>query len=428
MSNFKDICDNCRPYLEILKKEIDDLKKRLQAYENAHTPPSKKRFPNREKSDNPKKNGRPKGYPGTTRKTPTPDRTVNLTAKKCPYCRSRRIRPKKVERRIIEDIPTVQTTVAEFLVNSYECDNCKREFETKHKDLPENGNFGNNLLAHVSLMKYHERVPYRKIREALKRQYGLEITHSSILDFTHRVSMKVRQEYDVIFNRIRLSDVVYVDETSIKVDGSNYWIWTFVTADDTMAVVRSSRGGNVLEEVLGADYRGVVVCDGWRVYPKFTVNLQRCWAHLLREAKFLARNTDEGILLSRRLHDMYRTLTTELDTGPPDNLRSVIRMNAEETMRGLLKKNYQSEEVQKFISKIENGFDHWFTFVTNPLVEPTNNRAENALREHVVHRKIIGTLRNEKGTFIHETMMSVLATWDKQGYNTYEKLVQVLRS
>lgn len=93
-----------------------------------------------------------------------------------------------------------------------------------------------------------------------------------------------------------------------------------------------------------------------------------------------------------------------------------------------INKDYESELVQKFIGKIENGFDHWFTFVINPDVEPTSNNAERGLREQVVQRKIIGTLRNEKGTNIHETITSVLTTWEQQGLNPLQELNWYLRS
>lgn len=48
-------------------------------------------------------------------------------------------------------------------------------------------------------------------------------------------------------------------------------------------------------------------------------------------------------------------------------------------------------------------------FIINPGVEPTNNRAERALRPHVVLRKILGTFRNDKGTSI-ERIMTTLTT------------------
>ena len=50
------------------------------------------------------------------------------------------------------------------------------------------------------------------------------------------------------------------------------------------------------------------------------------------------------------------------------------------------------------------------------------NSVERALREHVVIRKIIDTLRNEKGTSIHETIMTMFATWKQQGLNLFTEL------
>ena len=91
-----------------------------------------------------------------------------------------------------------------------------------------------------------------------------------------------------------------------------------------------------------------------------------------------------------------------------------------------MKKRYESKEAKRFVGKISNGFDHWFTFVTMPGVESTNNRAERALKEPVVQRKIIGTFRNQKGTRIYETMMSLVATWKQQGLNPYEAMAQSL--
>ena len=271
-------------------------------------------------------------------------------------------------------------------------------------------------------------MPYRKIQEALERQYGMKITPSSILDFTKRVSDKLETAYNQIIFRVRVSSYVYADETSIKVDGRTYWIWIFVTGSEVLAVIRRSRGGNVLEEILGQDYGGTIICDGWKVYPKFTDKLQRCWAHLLRESDFIGRGEDEGRLLSEKLHKFYRNLKEILDSDPPGHERQTIKMNAEETMREILRKKYSSERVVKFINKINNGMGHWFTFVTNPMIEPTNNIGERALREFVVQRNIIGTLRNEKGTQIYERSMTCIGTWKQQGLNTREQLLDCLRS
>ncbi|MFZ2833810.1 MAG: transposase, partial [Methanothrix sp.] len=64
----------------------------------------------------------------------------------------------------------------------------------------------------------------------------------------------------------------------------------------------------------------------------------------------------------------------------------------------------------------------------NPGVEPTNNRAERALRPHVVLRKILGTLRNSKGTAIHELIMAALTTWGRRGLDCLQMLTIRLAS
>ena len=85
-------------------------------------------------------------------------------------------------------------------------------------------------------------------------------------------------------------------------------------------------------------------------------------------------------------------------------------------------------KVQKLIGKISNGFDYWFKFILNQGVRPTNNRAKRALRPHVVLRKIVGTLRNDKGTAIHELIMTALATWGQRGLDRLQMLIKRLAS
>ena len=83
------------------------------------------------------------------------------------------------------------------------------------------------------------------------------------------------------------------------------------------------------------------------------------------------------------------------------------------------------KELRKFAEKLENGLEHWFTCLLYPEIDMTSNKAERILREPVVQRKI-SSLWNEKGIMIKETIMSVLATWNLQGLNTFSMLKQTL--
>jgi transposase-like protein len=258
--------------------------------------------------------------------------------------------------------------------------------------------------------------------------HGLKISPATIFDLTRRAADAVQSEYDAILNKIRGAPILYVDETGIHVQGEKHWIWTFTTPSETFFVIRKSRGTKVLIEVLTRRFKGIIVCDGWKPYARFTKRLQRCWAHLLRESKDLSEKFEEAIPLHNALKELYESLNKALKNNPPPEVRMSLWNSAQETLRHWIENVYSIEKVQRFIGKINNGFDYWFTFIINPGVEPTNNRAERALRPQVILRKILGTLRNDKGTSIHERIMTTLATWGQRGLDCLQMLTAKLAS
>ncbi|KXB07211.1 hypothetical protein AKJ51_01865 [candidate division MSBL1 archaeon SCGC-AAA382A20] len=66
--------------------------------------------------------------------------------------------------------------------------------------------------------------------------------------------------------------------------------------------------------------------------------------------------------------------------------------------------------------------------MTNPEVEPTNNRAERSIRKIVTLRKIIGTVRSERGRYILETIMTAIETWKARGQNPHNEMQKILRN
>lgn len=426
-------CENCpivKMLLEKIKEleaRIAELERRLMLYENPHTPPSRimGKYPPKKKSSG--KPGQKKGHKGITRSQPEPSEHFKAELKLCPNCGKHFGEPVKVERKVIEEIQEpMPVKVIEYVYCYYHCENCNKEFTALYPDIPKEGRFGKNVLVETTLMKYEERLPLRKIQAVLKRQYGLKVSVGAIFDFTRRVHKSLQPEYFLILQLIRNSEVTYIDETSIKVNGKNYWIWIFVISTNTFIVIRKSRGKKVLLEILTRKYRGTIVCDGWKSYPNFTSKIQRCWAHMLRELKYLAEKLDEAKPLNRSMHKLYNKLIKIIGEDPPPESRKKLWYESRTTMKRWLNRKYNNDTLKKLIEKIRNGFDHWFTFIITTGVEPTNNRAERALRESVVQRKIIGTLRNEKGTHIYEVIMSVLATWKQQGKNLQKSLRAVI--
>ena len=399
-------CEKC----EKLEKQNAELKKRLAAYENAHMPYSRKLFKPKPKASG-KKRGRPEGLPGTTRPNPTPDRTIESTYKRCPKCKKGELVWLGKDERFVEEIPEPRPVkVTKYVNNIYLCTCCNNEVVAMHKDCPDTGRFGNHVLAETALMKFEERLTFRKIEDVMMRRWKLAITPASVMGFTRRTCSALEAEHAKLIGKIRASECVYADETSLRINGIKFWIWIFVAKDAVLCVIRRSRGKKVVKEILG-DSEGILVCDGWKPYTTCRRIIQRCWAHTLREA-------DETE--SKKLYELLCQLFTDAKSG-------IERTLAEKRLKNIISRHYKGEKSAKLVKKINNGFGNWFTFLSYPYVESTNNTAERALREHVVIRKIIGGLRSQAGARVHEVIMSCFATWKLAGLNLFSTLVSFLR-
>jgi len=439
-----------RQQLAAQQEQIDELEAELKQYKNAHTPSSKKggaggggghnASDDNEPDDGQEESaggddaasdsspGRDEGHEGTTRTPPEPEETRIVDNGFCPDCERILTDPDSYTSQIVIDTPLpIPTTVVEYKLGKHEC-SCGNEVVAEHPDCPQTGRFGPNIMAQTALGRFHERLPNRKQAELFDWKLDEPISHRTIYNLTERVADRLRPAYETVKESVADSDVIYVDETGFPVDGEQYWVWTFVTEDDVLYTVDQSRGSQVLEDVLGEEFAedATLSCDGWSAYPAYHSKLQRCWAHLLREAEFVADRYDEAQQLCEELHELHDDLTTFTEGDPSASARQEKRAEAMLHLEGLIRQKYANKEVTDLVEKIRNGPGHWLTFVTELDVDSTNNRAERALREQVVLRKIFRSLRSAEGVRIHETITTMLATWERRGLDPPSQLQSVL--
>ncbi len=424
----EEVCEKCRvsfekllKRLEFFEKRNEELEKRLLAYENAHTPPSRKGWRSYPKPVKSKNNvGAPEGHPGVTRVQPEPTETKTLEIHSCPHCHHMLGQPSRIERRVIEEIPDPQPLrVIEFFISHYYCKHCKKDVIAQDRELPKQGNLGNNLQAQIVLAKHEDRLPNRKIADQLNRQYRLQLSPSSILEVQRRVSHQLDPIYQDIKANILLSQRVHADETGAKLNGKKHWLWVFLSQCFSFFVFHKRREAKVVENVLGKNYAGVLTCDGWPAYKKIVKRIQRCWAHLLRDAKFLAQKY-EG-----QARTLYNSLCELFMQVKKKTISFSVAISQMKLFLGIAKAH---KELRKIAVLLENGLEDWFTCLQYDSVEPTNNKAERALREFVVQRKIYPTFRSEEGMRTAEILMSVLDTWKLQGKNSLQMLKLTLSS
>jgi len=418
-----------------LKEKINALEKRLTYYENPHTPPSARKLSegkvqDEKKSDDMGKRGAPKGHKGATRLKPEPDEIVDVVAKECERCGSQNIQDlDEMKKNTIEDfLPTEKKIKAtQFNRHRVKCMDCGHEFFSKHPACPQIGHFGIFLLVYVTMLKFHLRGVLRKIQDFLFYDNDFEISTKGIHDILLRVGDVCKISYEKSIERIRNAAWVHIDETGIKINGKKYWLWIFRTNDnEILVVIHKSRGRDVLLEILGENWDKPIIVDGWKAYWKYRI-VQRCWAHLLREIDAFKDVSDNGKLLSETIHNCFDSLKEILAKNPSLSEREKQKTVFDNEIKDIVEKYRMFKGLQKPIKYLQNGLGKWYTCLLFPGMEPTNNLGEQAMREHVIMRKIIGCFRSKNGAKNYQYIASRLASWKLQNKNIFEELENLLR-
>jgi len=411
-----------------LKQKITKLENKLRTYENPHTPPSQQRFKKRTSKDRHGKRGAPKGHRGATRRTPKPDEIIPVTTNTCPCCGKHPGDATSMETVTIEELPPPQKArITQYELHTFTCQHCGHPFTMTHKDCPQQGIFGVHTLSYVTMLRFQLRGVYRKIQDFLQHLCDFSISVKGINDILLRVGAACKQEFYRIKQRVRSARWRHMDETKSPVNGENWWLWIFRTdLDESLVVIRDSRGGAVVKEILGTDPSGVNVIDGWSAYNHLE-QVQRCWAHLLREVDSNKDVSEQGRQLSEEMHKRFRLLKEFLGKDPPMHERKRQKKQWDKDLADIVEIYEGSLHTKPLVTYLKNGLGSWYTCLLHPGMPPTNNLGEQAIREHVIMRKIIGSFRSEKGSEYYQYIASMFATWRFQGKNILEELEKLLR-
>ena len=406
--------------------ENEKLKKKLRRYENPHTPPSKDERKSRTNfvSITGLAVGKRTGYKGATRKQKEPTAFTNCFDCVCSQC-GKHNKPTKVKSKIYEEIPEpqpIKIIKAEWGVYECKCGHC---WESKPRELPDKGIFGKNLQAQITLLRFDDRLPLRKTISAIERQYKTSLTSKAVYDITKRVADKATPEYKAIMKKIRRATNLHIDETKIKIQGKTYWLWIFRSRNNVFFVIRKQRNRQVLDEILGYSYKGIIICDGLSAYEEYTKYLQRCWAHILRETRDLAEKYDDAKPMHQWMKDLFAIVKS---VSVKDSMikRKRLYEKCVQEMKWLIEKFSCYKHLAEVVTTIKNGLEFWFTRIIHPQIEPTNNKGEQSLREMVVMKKIMGTLRNEDGAEVMAKMMTLISTWRLNGMNPFYSLREII--
>lgn len=247
-----------------------------------------------------------------------------------------------------------------------------------------------------------------------------------------RCAEAVRPGYDDLAARLPGQGVLNVDESPTREGTAKAWVWTFVADTFTLFACRTSRGAEVLDDLLGAAFAGVVHCDRAKMYWRFG-RLQWCWAHLKRDFQALI---DAPCRTRKRLgHALMRQteavfgLWKRVRDGTLSRRTFRLRMTPiRQRVGALLLSGYFDGRTRSFCKELWKHREHLWTFVDVVGVEPTNNAAERALRHAVIWRKLSFGTQSAAGSRFVERMLTVIETCRRHGRNAFAWLTAAVRA
>ncbi len=426
--------------IEQLRTEVERLKAELEQAKRAgkrQAAPFSKGSP----KDRPKPPGRKVGHPPAHRPPPPPeqvDRTIDVPVPEdCPACgASLDEAAVTIHDQFQIEIPPARPVVTRFRVPVLRCPACFVRIQGRHPEQTSDAlgaaavQFGPRLLGFAADLKHRLGVSYRKTASVLLTLTGLVVGAAALARSGHRLRRLAQASYERLIEAARHSDVQHVDETGWKIGGRSAWLWVFADVHATLYRIRRSRGHEVVVEVLGEDYPGVLVSDCFLAYDPLSFRKGKCAAHLLKRCSEVEQATTRGaVRFSRRVAALLRrAMALKRRRGSIGaHGYAVLRGKIHAELDRLLAGTYTDPDNARLAKLLRKQREHLLRFLDHEAVDATNNLAEREVRPAVIARKLSAGNRTEAGAETHAVLASVFRTYSRQGRDILDAVVALLR-
>jgi transposase len=426
------------------EKQIVDLERQLalrkQNSTNSSKPPSsdglagEPRERGRRKKSRRKAGGQP-GHRGAHRPLVSAERVDEirpLLPEQCQHCSQ--ALPTEIEqvqttgtvqRHQVTELPPIQARIIEYQCHRVVCPQCG---ESTRATVPEEalGHFGPELTALIAYLTVVCRMPRRVVEVLLGQVLGIEMSLGSTQKCWEEASQAVAAPCQELERQLKDEPVLNVDETGWRTNGAKRFLWAFVAARYVVYTVAATRGSEVLIRLLGAVFAGVLCSDRFSAYLKYhSGQAQFCWAHLKRNLLGIVEFTKNSAVErfcrdALAEHARLFRLWHKFRGGQIDRGQLLLRsIPIQKRIFALAERHLESphREVRNLATALFEHNERLFTFLDQEGVEPTNNRAEQALRTGVQWRKICFGNRSAKGEFATARLLTVAETCDLQRLN-----------
>jgi transposase len=440
-------CPGCierdRVIAELLQR-VADLERRLDDKERAgkrQAAPFSKGAP----KPRPKKPGRKPGdqHGQHGHRPAPPDEAIDETLEAplpdaCPDCGGQIEEDDDVDEQFQTDIP-VHPIRRRFRIHKGTCKSCGRRvrghhpLQTSDATGAAQSQIGPNAQASIVYLNKRSGMSYGKIADYFKEANGIDLKPSTATRIVLRTANKLQPAYKAIRESIKNSEAITPDETGWRNGGRLVWLHAWVGDQATCYVIDPHRSADALEKVVGLDYSGFLIHDGYATYDRFLAALhQQCVAHVLRRAHNL-EDTQPGRARAfpRQVIGLIQETLEHRDAFLQGKQSQAEMEQAYDQyvdrLLDLTTRPRANAANDRFAQHLHNHAGEWFLFLVVQSIPATNYRAEQALRTPIVNRKVFGGNRTDAGCVAQAITASVIQTCRQQKRSAFGFLRDAVR-
>jgi len=414
--------------IKLLEKEISDEKIK-QINQKTNCPTSK--LPEWEdKGSNPKKNIKNKPEKkkkrtkrkgsGNKKKDKLVPTTSNVTKNKdCPHCgcNLRNEEPFEVIVRIVEDINDFKesTDISEEKQERVRCPQCKKKITAQSEAALPKSDIGIRTTILLTYLWVWTAISLPKLADYLNSFFNLTISTTGISKMMIRVGDVLKPVYFEILEDIKIGAIIYADETGWRVRGKLHWLWIFANKKSSFYWPDKSRGGPVIEKLLGTCFQGLLISDAWHAYLKIKCKKQTCMSHIFRKIRKL-RDAFPRYYSVLQFYEKLKKIIQdgEILQGNREKIgESIFQANLKKLhirLDKLLSWKKPNEILFDIIKKVNKQRDYILTFIEHPEAESHNNYSEYIVKKGILKRKVSGGSTSFKGLFAFSVIISIYQT------------------
>jgi predicted RecB family nuclease len=346
-----------------------------------------------------------------------PNKTIDLWAVKCPFCKSRDISRdhSTLQAKDTLDLRISTSGIRRWVVHYrtpvHGCRDCDRWFVPQ--TFRNKRRFGHGLIAWTIDQHVANRISFENLERVLKDYFQLSIGFGRLHGFKALAARYYSATCTKVLKKLIDGTIIHADETKINLKKGSGYVWVLANTEEVFYVYRSSREADFLHELL-ANFKGVLITDFFTGYDSLPCLQQKCLIHLIRDVNddLLKNPFDQELKeLATLFGQLLRRIVATIDRfGLKASYLRKHKSGVSDFMDVLAAKAFESEIAMKHCKRLQKYHIKLFTFLDYDGVPWNNNNAEHAVKHFAKYRMLTNGRVTESGLQDYLRLLSLYQT------------------